>query len=147
MTPAPEPVGGPTRELDIRVEARPENVAEVRRELAALGLPAGALADARLLVSEFVTNAVRHSGLGSGDLIRVHAVWSGTRLRVDVHDRPVAEEAEDGEVVGAIRPSPGAESGWGLYLVDRIATRWGRAPGRHWLELEVEPGGDVPAPG
>jgi hypothetical protein len=47
------------------------------------------------------------------------------------------------EVSGSIRPTPGAESGWGLFLVDRLASRWGTAAGGYWFELRAEP----PEPG
>jgi hypothetical protein len=41
-------------------------------------------------------------------------------------------------VSGSIRPAPGAESGWGLYLVDRLASRWGTSAGGYWFELGHE---------
>ena len=40
-------------------------------------------------------------------------------------------------LAGSIRPAPGSESGWGLYLVDHIASRWGSMPGRYWFQLDV----------
>jgi anti-sigma regulatory factor (Ser/Thr protein kinase) len=100
-------------------------------------LPTPLLDDARLLVSELVTNSIRHAGLHGDDWIRVHAKLIDSRLRVDVVDR--GDAAKRQAVAGAIRPSPGAESGWGLYLVDTLATRWGRGRGRYWFELEIGP--------
>lgn len=122
--------------LDFRVPASPEVLAGVRDALGDLGLPSVLLADARLLVNELVTNSIRHSGLGPQDRVRIRADWSGTRLRVDVYDRVGARGPSP--VVGSIRPPPGAQSGWGLYVVDRVARRWGAVPGRYWFELELD---------
>jgi anti-sigma regulatory factor (Ser/Thr protein kinase) len=108
----------------------------VRDTLRDLALPADLLADARLLVNELVTNSIRHSGLGPEERVRILADWSGNRLRVDVYDRAGARAPSP--VVGAIRPRPGSQSGWGLYVVDRVATRWGAVPGRYWFELELD---------
>jgi anti-sigma regulatory factor (Ser/Thr protein kinase) len=104
-------------------------------------LPLPLAFDAQLLVSELVSNSVRHAGLGGDALIRVTADWSGDRLRVHVRDgrrggRPTG-------VSGSIRPAPGAESGWGLYLVDRVASRWGTSTDGYWFELRQDP----PRPG
>jgi anti-sigma regulatory factor (Ser/Thr protein kinase) len=129
---------GDERRLDLQVPARPNAVGETRRALGQLPLAPSVLDDARLLVSELVANSVRHAGLHPADRIRVRAALSERCLRVDVIDEGHVR-AEDG-VAGAIRPTPGAQSGWGLYLVERLATRWGRAPGRYWFELELGPG-------
>jgi anti-sigma regulatory factor (Ser/Thr protein kinase) len=110
-------------------------VAQIRHVFSDLGLPPRLLDDANLLVSELVTNSIRHSGLRPGDLIGVDVTWSPTKVRVDVRDRP---EAAPHRSTGFIRPRPGADSGWGLYLVDRLASRWGKGRGRYWFELEVE---------
>jgi anti-sigma regulatory factor (Ser/Thr protein kinase) len=122
--------------LDLQVPPTPSVVAHVREAFRALALSPALLDDALQLVTELVTNSIRHAGLGSHDRIRVRAAWSGGRLRVDVSDRvggPVPHP-----VAGAIRPAPGGESGWGLFLVDRLASRWGRGQGHFWFELELQ---------
>ena len=125
--------------MDLRLEATPETVDRARHALDGLGLPEGLLEDARLLVSELVSNSVRHAGLGPEDNIHVHVDWSGRLLRVSVRDRP---DRRSPSVVAAIRPAPGAQSGWGLYLVDRLATRWGAdRDGGYWFELVWQEGG------
>jgi anti-sigma regulatory factor (Ser/Thr protein kinase) len=130
---------GSDRRLDIRVSATPEEVSEVRVVLGSLGLPVDMLADARLLVTELLSNSIRHSGLRSDEHIRITAGWSGRTLLVTVHDR--SRSSPPSPLAGSIRPSPGAESGWGLYLVDRIASRWGTILSEgdgYWFELELK---------
>ena len=85
--------------------------------------------DVRLLVSELVTNSLRHTGT------------SGIRLEVWAsHDVVRVEVADDG--VGfdpPRRPRPGQASGWGLFMVDRLANRWGvdaNDSTRVWFELD-----------
>lgn len=97
-------------------------------------MPEPLLDDARLLLSELLSNSVRHAGLTPGDEIGIRADWRGDRLRIDVRDRTTGSVPS--QVAGAIRPEPSSESGWGLYLVDTVATRWGSAPGRYWFEIE-----------
>ena len=123
--------------LDLRVTARPENVFVVRRAIEALDMPDRLIEDAKLLASELITNSIRHAGLGPEDQVRIRAAWSGTKLRVDVFDR--RGRLGPAPIAGSIRPLPGAESGWGLYLVDHLASRWGAMGGRYWFELELEP--------
>lgn len=135
------PEAGPRRRLDLRVRASSESLADVRRSLGSLAIPPELLDDARVLVSELVGNSVRHSGLRADEFVRVTAEWSGVRLRVAVHDRP--RDPAHPPVVGAIRPRPGAESGWGLFIVDRLASRWGTDTAGYWFELD----GDRTAPG
>jgi anti-sigma regulatory factor (Ser/Thr protein kinase) len=129
------------RRLDVSIRATREAAAKARRALRELALPLPLAGDAQLAVSELVTNSVRHAGLAPDDLIRVTVDWSGARLKVHVRDggrgvRPTT-------VSGSIRPTPGAESGWGLYLVDRLASRWGTSADGYWFELRREP----PRPG
>lgn len=120
--------------LDLRVRATPGSLAEVRRSLEALAVPPGLLDDAKLLLSELVGNSVRHSGLQADEYVHITAEWSGARLRVVVHDR--VHPSAPRPVSGAIRPAPGAESGWGLFIVDRLASRWGTDGAGYWFELD-----------
>jgi anti-sigma regulatory factor (Ser/Thr protein kinase) len=135
--PAPET----PRRLDLRLRATRTAPTRARRALSQLQLPLPLAFDAQLLVSELVSNSLRHAGLGRDDLIRVTADWSGHRLKVHVRDRDRPRRGSP--VAGSIRPAPGAASGWGLYLVDRLANRWGTTAGGYWFELR----GDQPHPG
>ena len=79
----------PQRRLDLHVRAGSGSLAEVRRALGTLAIPADVLEDAKVLVSELVGNSVKHAGLNVDDHVHVTAEWSGERLRVTVHDRVV----------------------------------------------------------
>jgi anti-sigma regulatory factor (Ser/Thr protein kinase) len=92
-----------------------------------------------LLVSELVTNAVRHVPRPATEKdapIGLLVLCADDFVRVDVHDsdpRPVAAAPE----------SPGsAESGRGLILVSRLASEWGCDPSPAggkvvWFELDL----------
>jgi anti-sigma regulatory factor (Ser/Thr protein kinase) len=89
----------------------------------------------RLLVSELVTNSVRHVS-GSDEPVEL-AVRIGNRaIRVEVRD--------GGSGFKPGRPEPrGADGGFGLYLVERMASRWGvdtRDGTRVWFELDLAGG-------
>jgi anti-sigma regulatory factor (Ser/Thr protein kinase) len=112
--------------------------AEARRALIARDgeLPPAVRADVLLLLTELVTNAVRHSGLRPDQSVHVELHQWSRRVRVQVLDpgtdftrvRPGAREDQSG--------------GWGLFLVDRIASSWGvgRSGARTcvWFEIEFE---------
>ena len=99
----------------------PEAAAEARQALDELSahLPDGRMRDVRLLVSELVTNAVRHANLARGDTIDLVVELVDHRLRVEVRD------PGGGFVPSAPSPDPARPSGWGLYLVAELADRWG----------------------
>jgi anti-sigma regulatory factor (Ser/Thr protein kinase) len=126
--------------LDLRVLASPKEVAGVRAALGSLEMPERMLDVAALLVTELLSNSIKHAGLGPEDEIRLTADWSGQRLRITVRDRPSSSALPP--VTGSIRPPAEAESGWGLYLIDQLASRWGRledaAGAGFWFELEPE---------
>ena len=107
--------------LERVLSATPEAAAEARHALDALAtrLPDGQVRDLRLLVSEVVTNAVRHANLAAGDAIRLIVDLADHALRVEVHD------PGGGFVPRAPAPDPARPSGWGLYLVAELADRWG----------------------
>ena len=121
--------------LDHEVPETPGMLSGVRAALTELPLSPRALDDARLLVSELVANSMRHARLGPNDTIRVTAEVGHSRLRVDVVD---GGRGGTPARAGAIRPRPDAESGWGLYLVETLSSRWGYGAGRYWFELEID---------
>jgi anti-sigma regulatory factor (Ser/Thr protein kinase) len=99
--------------------SRPEAVSAARRALDGLEdrLDASVFYDASLCLSELVTNAVLHSGADDQDELELSVALSGQTLRVTVVDR--------GSGFDPPRPTGGDESGWGLYIVDRLSHAWG----------------------
>ncbi|HVL64734.1 MAG TPA: ATP-binding protein [Actinomycetota bacterium] len=144
MTSVP-PTSRGTVALDIRfdVVARPTAPAEARRRLAReVGsvVPDDHLEILKLLVTELVTNALRHSPAGGRDWrIAVDVECSRSRVRVAVRDPGRGFERR------APAPGPYDVSGRGLFLVDRLADRWGvdNAGGTCvWFELHAADVGD-----
>lgn len=91
-----------------------------------------------LLVTELVSNSVRHAALLPGDRIVVSGQRHHDRLRVEVVD---AGRAEGMPRIRTTDPVA-AEGGLGMRLVDQLASAWGaeRVPGdgtRAWFELSA----------
>lgn len=96
-------------------------------------MPADQLGDVRLLVSELVTNAVRHADMAEEDAIRLTVQVTGTAVRVEVADPGAGFEPEPPP------EDPARASGWGLFLVETLADRWGVERGGGtlvWFELD-----------
>jgi transcriptional regulator with XRE-family HTH domain/anti-sigma regulatory factor (Ser/Thr protein kinase) len=97
-----------------------------------VGLPAEALENARLLMSELVTNSVRHGPTTEGSTVGIFIGVGRDRLRVEV---------TDGSTTGARPRTPSEDGGYGLALVAELASRWGA--GREgvgnmtWFELDL----------
>ena len=113
----------------------PDSAGEARRVVARLSddLPPRRLEDAQLLVSELVTNAIRHAGLGAADVITLVVAIDDARVRVEVFD------PGPGFALAEPEPDPRRPSGWGLYLVRELSDRWGveRDAGTVvWFELD-----------
>jgi anti-sigma regulatory factor (Ser/Thr protein kinase) len=82
-------------------------------------------ADAALMVSELVTNALVH---GTGTMtLRIDRKPDGVRVEV----------ADEGLVSIDPSPTPGAHGGWGLRIVEELADDWGIAEGstKVWFRL------------
>ena len=75
-------------EIDLRLRPDVNSPAEARRSLEALRPSLNDLLvdDAVLLVSEIVSNSVRHASLDKSDAIQVRVRGSDSMLRVDVID-------------------------------------------------------------
>ncbi len=91
-------------------------------------LDARELADAKLLASELVTNALVH---GHGR-IEIRGELDDNQLLIEVIDEGKGFE----RIVRENDFDRGC--GWGLHLVDAVASRWGIHPGSShvWFELE-----------
>jgi anti-sigma regulatory factor (Ser/Thr protein kinase) len=75
--------------------------------------------DLSLLVTELITNAVRHGGAGPDRPVSLEMRRRDGRIRVQVIDAGTDFDP----------PSPStpidSSGGWGLFMVDQIAERWG----------------------
>ncbi len=119
------------------VVPRPGAAAEARRALEGLNdiLPSDKLEDVRLLVSELVTNAVLHAGLSPEEAITVTVTVQGGLARGEVRDRGPGFEPPHEPA-----PKPDLAGGWGLYIVDKVADRWGVAytgSKSVWFEIDL----------
>jgi anti-sigma regulatory factor (Ser/Thr protein kinase) len=122
-------------EVRLRLSSGPDAVSAARRGLDPLGPELGEqrLNDMRLLVSELVTNSVRHARSGTGDELELEVSVSRQLIHVCVSDRGPGFEASPRT------PDDDPGSGWGLFLVEQLSDRWGvELNGRTqvWFELE-----------
>ena len=126
-----------SRELAYELTGGPYAVTAARLALSELDeLVEETLAfDIRLLVSELVTNSVRHAQIGPDDSIH---------LKVSVGDERVRVEVADGGpgFVPPPEPDPTAEdardNGWGLFFVTQLADTWGVADGEGQVWFEIQ---------
>ncbi|MGH3341443.1 MAG: ATP-binding protein [Carbonactinosporaceae bacterium] len=129
--------------------ASPASVRHARRYVWEVLVGLGAahvVADAELLVSELVTNAIRHVQGPPDGVVRVVLYQRGSSLRIEVHDADLRCP-----IIG--RPAGDSESGRGLWVVAHVAAAWGwdhTATGKSvWAELPAvwaaAPGADVAA--
>ena len=99
-------------------------------------LPTPIRDDVLLLVSELVTNAVLHAGAGPDRPLHVQLLRGPRWVVVAVADEGPGFEWHP-------TPPGGNEAGgWGLFLVDEIADRWGvectTSGTRVWFELAYD---------
>jgi len=115
----------------VLLPARAVAVAEARhhvaRSLAARGVAVSLVADAELVVSELMANAIRHARPLDGDTVRViwrvlpagHADGTPTEIEIAVADggAPWFPRVED--------PPADVDNGRGLGIVDTLTAEWG----------------------
>jgi len=133
-------LGTATAEMEkqtFRVTPEPHSVPRAREQVIALAEPFVAtarIADLRLVISEVITNAVRHGG--EGDMVVAVTPKPGY-LCVTVTDtgdgfapRPRAFEPDEDD------------GGFGLFLVERLTRRWGLTREdrntRVWFEFDFD---------
>ena len=101
----------------------PSSVAVARRrltsDLVAAGIYDPAVCDAAVVVSELLSNAIRHAAPLPGAQVRVAWTLDHDALRVAVSD------AGDGSLPRITEPAPGAPGGRGLGIVESLSCRWG----------------------
>jgi serine/threonine-protein kinase RsbW len=125
----------PSPNLSLQLEPDVEAARKAREALAQLEdeLEEHVLQDVHLLVTELVTNSVRHADAEHDAPVRLEVAVTGERVFVAV---------EDGG--NGFSPAPRSEdsphdAGWGLHLVEQVSSRWGvngETCTRVWLELE-----------
>ena len=128
--------------LLLRLPASPVAASVARHAVAGLApfLDPGVAENAELLVSELVTNSVRHAGLPSEASIEFSVRASPEVLMVEVAD---AGQGFNGSLARPrVVAGSASASGWGLFLVDRIADRWGavQVDGETRVWFELSPG-------
>jgi anti-sigma regulatory factor (Ser/Thr protein kinase) len=119
--------------LRMRLGSGPEAAAEARRAIAGLraDLDPPLMETMRLLVTELVTNAVRHTDC---DTLTLRVAIGRSGVLTEVSDQGPLFDIEEVEE-GAAAPN----TGWGLFLVERLANGWGVTEDggrkRVWFEL------------
>jgi anti-sigma regulatory factor (Ser/Thr protein kinase) len=108
--------------IELKLVAGAAAVAEARRALDRFEnlLPPARLEDVRLVVSELVTNSVRHAGLSPDEQISLSVVVS----RGSVRGR-VCDSGPGFEKPSKPRPRADLSGGWGLPILERISDHWG----------------------
>ena len=135
-SPSSATIAGNGDGLSVKFEAGPTAASAARSALAAIEprIDPEPMSDVRLLVSELVTNSIRHSeGTGEGSAVTLDVALSDEKLRVEVTDRGCGFEPQ------AREPGQSKASGWGLYLVDHLSDRWGVIRNhitRVWFEID-----------
>lgn len=104
--------------ISVRLRGGPEAAARARRALSKLraDIDPPLMETLRLLVTELVSNSVRHA---RADTVVLKVLVGRTAVLTEVTDEGPGFDPEDAA-------KPGTEdSGWGLFLVERLAHRWG----------------------
>ena len=122
----------PERAFQIRIGGDELAPRQARRQVAAMGsaIDRSVFDTTPLLVTELITNSVRHAGADAVDLA---VSVDPARVRVEVTNRGAPFEPRPREE--AEEPNPG----WGLFLVEELSDAWGvqgeAGRQRVWFEI------------
>jgi anti-sigma regulatory factor (Ser/Thr protein kinase) len=132
------PRSGPStpNRIKVQFESGPAAAAWARNALLPLDqrVEPVVMEDVRLLVSELVTNSVRHARTSASDHLQLEVTVEDDTLHVQVADSGTGFEP---------RPRDRAATkagGWGLFLVEKLSDRWGVARNsltRVWFEIDL----------
>jgi anti-sigma regulatory factor (Ser/Thr protein kinase) len=106
--------------IALELPAEPQSAKVARDAVAGLdGHLGDVFGDVVLVISELVTNSVRHAGLEASEPVQLSVRIEGDTVRVAVRDpgpgfRPPPTPSD-----------PAHAGGWGLVLVDQLAEKWG----------------------
>jgi anti-sigma regulatory factor (Ser/Thr protein kinase) len=134
--------GGPTGmndEMSFELAGGPYAVTASRLAIAGLEdkLDPNVLFDMRLLVSELVTNCVKHAQIGPDESIQLAVEIGPDTVKVSVRDHGPGFEPPTGP---PSEEDAEAGGGWGLFLVEQLSKSWGveRQQGATvWFELPL----------
>jgi anti-sigma regulatory factor (Ser/Thr protein kinase) len=105
-------------------------------DLLEAGVCAPAVTDAALVISELLSNALRHAEPLPGSSIRVAWHLDAGSVQVSVSDGGAPTRPELGE------PTPYNTGGRGLRIVERLSRRWGTLSDAEgttvWAEVQVQ---------
>src|SRR3954468_4704200 len=95
-------------------------------------LDASVAFDIRLLVSELVTNSVKHAKVSEEESILLGVKIDGDLVRIEVRD------SGPGFDPPPAAPPADADEGWGLFLVEQLADEWGVERERQavWFQID-----------
>jgi len=133
----------PLTALDVRYPAAPSTVPAARKAFAEAfaGLSDDVLENGKLVLSELVTNAVRHGADPERGWVHIVIHHVPTSMRIEVTDSGESESEPVLRVGDEERTS-----GWGLFLVARLADRWGVESDHTttvWCELDLSSAGSA----
>jgi anti-sigma regulatory factor (Ser/Thr protein kinase) len=130
--------------LDLAMEAGVGSPKEARTAVLECGLPlARNSEDLALMVSEVVTNAVRH-GTGPGGELLLRVEIRGDVVHVELEEPGVKGWTAGKSSLGSkgVRGSSEQVGGWGLQLVNDLSDKWGVYQDPHrsvWFDLQLIP--------
>lgn len=118
-----------TSDVRLALPPEPSSARRARRALHEAQLSEDLRHTADLLATELIANAIRHAGLRPDQQIMFAASFVADFIRVEVTDPGPGFDLE-----AAI-----AGKGYGLRMVDKLASCWGVEPGRGtrvWFEVD-----------
>lgn len=142
MTPAERTGRLSSSALAVVLPGGPEAAIEARSAVGLLRRPIGAelLPLIELLVTELVSNSVRHGSAGPDDPVRLELVVSEEAVHVEVSDLGPGFSPSPQPM-----PAPDGTGGWGLIMIDRSASRWGVRQGGRCVWFDLERNGRSPS--